>query len=91
MNITEFAALKVGDVVENGMTMSKGSVVECVHDGVKIAWGTPTAPLYHYTVQSTAWFQWERVNDGQVQERQHEAQGEAAPGASEDAGKPQGS
>jgi len=58
MNLQEFAALKAGDVIENGITNSVGTVASCTAAGVNISWGV--GPLFPYTVQSTAWFHWNK-------------------------------
>jgi hypothetical protein len=66
MNIKEFGALKEGDKIENPAHggMSRGEIVECTASGVRVVWGprhdheTP----FFYSVISTTWMQWSKVN-----------------------------
>lgn len=65
MNIQQFAALKVGSKISlpaagNG---SIGTVTEISDAGVYVAWGANAARPFFYSVNSTAWFQWEKVED----------------------------
>jgi hypothetical protein len=63
MNLQEFAALKVGDKVDNVMASSQGEVTEVNAHGVRVRWGMGRTGTitFNYTVQSTAWFHWDRV------------------------------
>lgn len=63
MNLKEFAALKVGDKIENPMAPgSVAEVVETADSGVRIAWNSnPTR--FFYSVQSTAWMHWNKVEE----------------------------
>lgn len=61
MNLKEFAALKIGDKIENLMADSKGEVVEVDASGVRVCWGWKTdAPgaTRHYSVNTTIWMHW---------------------------------
>lgn len=62
MNLQEFAALKVGDEVENNMLGIRppGKVTEVTAQGVRVSWGG-LATTFLYTVQSTAWMHWSKV------------------------------
>ena len=62
MNIQEFAALKVGDKVENAATYSKGEITKTVDAGVFVVWGTRSAleREFFYSAVGTAWFQWNK-------------------------------
>lgn len=71
MNIREFAALKVGDVVElrvNGY--SRGTVSHVEPNGVRVVWGPrhDREQPFFYSVQSTAWMQWTRPEEEQSQD-----------------------
>lgn len=61
MNLQEFAALKVGDKIENHYAHSQGEVTEVNAHGVRVRWGLPISGsiTFGYTVQSTAWFHWD--------------------------------
>lgn len=69
MNINEFAALQVGDRVENPMSKSAGEVTEVIKRsgafaGVRVRWGdgTPRHDVsFTYTVDMTTWFHWSKV------------------------------
>ena len=61
MNVQEFAALKVGDKIENAMSHSTGEVTEVNAYGVRVAWGLSKTFCPLYTVNSTAWFHWSNV------------------------------
>jgi hypothetical protein len=63
MNVQEFAALKVGDKIDNAMSSSQGEVTEVNAQGVRVRWGLGNtgAITFLYTVQSTAWFHWSKV------------------------------
>ena len=62
MNITEFAALKVGDQIESRVVgVSRGEVIELKNNGVMIAWEGNTKMPFHFSVNSTAWFHWSKV------------------------------
>lgn len=61
MNLEQFAALKVGDKIDNPMSQSQGTVTELVQDGVRVRWGNgaPGKTVeFTYVVNSTAWFHW---------------------------------
>lgn len=66
MDLKQFAALKVGDRIENHMSNSTGEVVSIDETGVRLRWigagvvGS-NAPTWHYPVNSTAWFHWNKV------------------------------
>lgn len=77
MDIKAFAALKVGDAIENGMSGSHGAVVSVEPNGVRVQWlaagkqpkayQTDTgsnAPTWFYGVQGTAWFHWTKLEQG---------------------------
>lgn len=72
MNIKEFAALKVGDTIENPFAHSQGEVVSTDASGVRVQWTNagkvtdPQVPLvhtptWHYGVNSTAWMHWSKA------------------------------
>jgi hypothetical protein len=64
MNIKEFAALKVGDKIENpSLGHDFGEVVECSSSGVRIVWGRrhDREMKFFYSVVGTAWTQWSRA------------------------------
>lgn len=62
MNVQEFAKLKPGDQITNGMNPgSLGTIEEATESGVRLRWGHQGAQTFYYSVQSTAWFHWERV------------------------------
>ena len=70
MNIKEFAALKVGDLIDNAASNSRGEVVSIDETGIRLRWvgaGRPDIPgnavTWHYSAQSTAWFNWSKVED----------------------------
>lgn len=61
MNLEEFAALEIGDKIDNPMSQSSGTVTERTQDGVRVRWGEGTPGrnvLFTYTVNSTAWMHW---------------------------------
>lgn len=60
MNLQEFAALKVGDEIENALTHSTAKVAELKDSGVVLHWGGNPMP-FTYAVGSTAWFHWKKV------------------------------
>lgn len=60
MNLQEFAALKVGDKIVNGMTNSDATVAELKDNGVVLHWGNNPMPFF-YGAASTAWFHWEKT------------------------------
>lgn len=71
MNLKEFAALKVGDQIENPMTRSTGEITECNDKGVRVRWIIPGAirgnadgPTYPYATLSTGWMHWTKVAKG---------------------------
>jgi hypothetical protein len=58
MNLKEFAALKVGDVVSNPMTPGDdGKVVNVTDSGVRVVWSEGSIPFF-YSVNTTAWMHW---------------------------------
>ncbi len=65
MNLQEFAALKVGDHVENGMNNSRGEVTETTDSGVRLVWGPRHGreTMFFYSVNSTAWMHWSKAED----------------------------
>ena len=68
MNIKEFAALKVGDKIENAAHggASIGEIVEATDSGVRVVWG-PRHDREHkffYSVVGTSWLEWIKVWNG---------------------------
>jgi hypothetical protein len=66
VNIKEFAALKAGDYVTNGINAgSRGEVVETSDSGVRVIWGPrhTRETMFFYSVNSTAWMHWSVVED----------------------------
>lgn len=68
MNIQEFAALKVGDKIENPAAGDgKGEIVEATDSGVRVVWGPRTVEnrtwerRFFYSVVGTAWMNWVKV------------------------------
>lgn len=71
MNLQEFAALKPGDKIVNAMSNSRGEVVEANATGVHVCWSNAglvgqhrlsvDGATRHYSVQSTIWFHWSKV------------------------------
>lgn len=73
MNMQEFAALKVGDKIENPMSPgSTAEVVETTDTGVRIVWGArhPHETRFYYSANSTAWMHWNKVEDNADLERE---------------------
>jgi hypothetical protein len=67
MNVNEFAALKVGDKIENrsvGGGVSAGEIVECTASGVRVVWGDrhEREHSFFYSVVGTAWTHWNKIN-----------------------------
>jgi hypothetical protein len=60
MNIQQFAALKVGDKVDNPMNGSRGEVTKVQERGVSVAWGGNALDFY-YPVEGNTWLHWELV------------------------------
>lgn len=60
MNTQEFAALKIGDKIENPATGSKGEIVETSDSGVRVVWGNrgEHEHKFFYSVMTTAWMNW---------------------------------
>ncbi len=57
MNLQEFAALKVGDKIENNMLgPAIGTVTDVTKSGVRVSWGG--AQAFFYSVNTTAWMHW---------------------------------
>jgi len=66
VNIKEFAALKVGDHVENGMNANaRGEITEVTDSGVRLVWGPRHGreTAFFYSVNSTAWMHWSMAED----------------------------
>lgn len=66
MNLQEFAALKVGDQVENAsVSHGVGTIVETTDAGVRVVWGVVhgNATRFFYSVNSTAWMHWNKVDN----------------------------
>lgn len=65
MNLQEFSALKVGDRIVVLMNHSKGVISSVTNAGVQIQWGVdepmPGVMAFPYSVQSTAWFHWDKA------------------------------
>lgn len=63
MRLQEFAALAVGDKIENNFASTAGVVTEADARGVRVRWGedVPNALTFHYPVNSTAWMHWSRA------------------------------
>lgn len=65
MNIKEFAALKVGDKIENPSHggASIGEITEATPSGVRLVWGPrhDRETKFFYSVISTAWMQWDKI------------------------------
>lgn len=66
MNLTEFAALRAGDKIDNHMSNSRGEVVDVDDKGVRVRWSVVdgqerTAATRHYSAGSTIWFHWSKV------------------------------
>ena len=62
MNVQEFAALRVDDVIRNEMSGNNGVVVEVEPMGVRLRWGgAQSGPTWFYSVQGTAWFHWTKI------------------------------
>lgn len=66
MNLHEFAALKPGDEIENPMSGGRGRITEAKRDGVMVAWGGVALVTFHYSVNSTAWTHWNKIEPAQV-------------------------
>ena len=59
MNITEFAALKVGDRISNPFSEASGTVTAVFDTGVSVLWdGSKPDLARHYAVNSTIWMHW---------------------------------
>lgn len=65
MNLTEFAALKVGDKIENHAQggVGSGEIVACTSSGVRVVWGPrhDRETQFFYSVVGTAWMQWSKA------------------------------
>lgn len=64
MNLKEFAALAVGDKIENPATGSgSGEVVEATDSGVRVVWGQrgEHEHKFFYSVVGTAWMNWNKL------------------------------
>lgn len=66
MNLKEFAALKVGDKISNDMqgSTSHGEVTSISDSGVRVVWGKRhnTETPFFYSVNTTAWMHWTRLD-----------------------------
>lgn len=60
MNLQEFAALKVGDHIENVFSGGKGEVMAVTNSGVRVRW-PPSHAEFEYLAMSTAWMHWSKV------------------------------
>lgn len=67
MNLKEFAALKVGDKIDNHMLHSHGTVTEVNDQGIMLCWH-PGTPARAYSVNTTAWMHWSKAEDGGAQD-----------------------
>lgn len=82
MNLIEFNALKPGDKIENAMSNSSGEVVEVNRGIVKVRWfgSGPTArslltgSVRTYSVHSTIWFHWSKVEADEPSAPCHDAE-----------------
>lgn len=68
MNLAEFAALRVGDKIDNHMSQSSGTVTETTKDGVRVRWsrGEPRPGndvTFLYVVNSTSWMHWVKTEE----------------------------
>lgn len=66
MNLQQFAALKVGDKIENAFTGGVGTVTEVTEGGVRVRWGLvdgSSGVTYFFSVNSTAWMHWSKADD----------------------------
>lgn len=65
MNLQEFAALCVGDKIENLSLGNSGTgeVVEATEKGVRVVWGprNDRETRFFYGAMGTAWFSWSKV------------------------------
>jgi hypothetical protein len=65
MTLKEFAALKVGDKIENHAIggNSQGEIVETTPSGVRLVWGPrhDRETKFFYSVVGTAWMPWSKV------------------------------
>lgn len=63
MNLQEFAALKVGDKIDNAMSCSHGTVCEVTDKGVRVRWDGvgPSGFMPAYSVAGTSWFNWSKA------------------------------
>lgn len=65
MNLQEFAALCVGDKVENHSLSGSGTgeVVQVTEKGVRVVWGprNDRETQFFYAVMGTQWFNWSKV------------------------------
>lgn len=81
MNMQEFAALKVGDKIENPMNGSTGEVTATSDGGVRVVWGrrmfAQAAPStsFFYSVQSTAWMHWRKAENAGPEQAPEAASG----------------
>jgi hypothetical protein len=76
MNIKEFAALKVGDKIDNPMNPgSTAEVVEATDSGIRIVWGRrhDNETRFFYSVNSTAWMHW-TVHEPDLPAASHQSQ-----------------
>lgn len=86
MNLTEFAALRAGDKIDNHMSNSRGEVVDADDKGVNVRWGNvgpvvkfegPGSAVHgttrHYSAGSTIWFHWSKVEEPAADEAARQA------------------
>lgn len=66
MNAKEFAALKLGDRIENLMAGTAGTITAVDEAGCHVKWDGGDAPgnVYRYSVTTTAWMHWTREETG---------------------------
>ena len=66
MNLQEFAALKVGDKIENHAVggTGYGEIIECTPSGVRVVWGQrhDRETKFFYSVIGTAWMNWSKAS-----------------------------
>lgn len=78
MNIQEFAALRVGDKINNLMGNSSGIVTGVFDSGVVVRWGVAGGGVdFKYTINTTSWFHWSKADDVEIQAAQPTETGEA--------------
>jgi hypothetical protein len=82
MNLKEFAALKVGNKIENPAASGTGygEITETTPSGVRVAWGPRHSreTQFFYSVVGTAWMNW-IIADDQIPATQAESVTAAIP------------